>query len=142
LTMMNPEDALADVAAVTASDLTLLSSKRAVYVGGLADSVTPSLLRAAMIPFGDILSVDIVRPSPPSAPSSNKERKTERQSLVLVLLAIRWCVIVSVFRRSSVVFDFGPFLVGIFLSRLTCLTSGPPYLSSRALSSPFETITQ
>lgn len=44
----------------TASDPTILSSKRAVYVGGLADAVTPQLLRAAMIPFGPIKSLDIV----------------------------------------------------------------------------------
>ncbi len=42
------------------SDPTILSSKRAVYVGGLADEVTPQLLRAAMIPFGPIKSLDIV----------------------------------------------------------------------------------
>ena len=44
-----------------ASDPAILSSKRAVYVGGLADEVTPTILRAAMIPFGDIKSLDIVR---------------------------------------------------------------------------------
>jgi peptidyl-prolyl isomerase E (cyclophilin E) len=42
-----------------ASDPTVLSSKRAVYVGGLADDVTPQFLRAAMIPFGTIKSLDI-----------------------------------------------------------------------------------
>lgn len=42
-----------------ASDPTILASKRAVYVGGLASEVTPALLRAAMIPFGDIKSLDI-----------------------------------------------------------------------------------
>lgn len=43
-----------------ASDPTILASKRAVYVGGLAESVTPQLLRAAMIPFGPIKSLDMV----------------------------------------------------------------------------------
>jgi len=40
-------------------DPTILASKRAVYVGGLADGVTSQLLRAAMIPFGPIKSLDI-----------------------------------------------------------------------------------
>lgn len=44
---------------VPASDPTILASKRAVYVGGLADDVTPQLLRAAMIPFGPIKSLDM-----------------------------------------------------------------------------------
>jgi RNA recognition motif-containing protein len=48
------------MASAAASDPTILSSKRAVYVGGLADEVTSQLLRAAMIPFGDIKSLDIV----------------------------------------------------------------------------------
>ena len=43
-----------------ASDPTILSSKRAVYVGGLDKEVTPQLLRAALIPFGNIKSLDIV----------------------------------------------------------------------------------
>ena len=43
----------------TASDPSILASRRAVYVGGLADEVTPQLLRAAMIPFGNIKSLDI-----------------------------------------------------------------------------------
>ena len=43
-----------------ASDPTILASKRAVYVGGLADDITPQLLRAALIPFGPIKSLDIV----------------------------------------------------------------------------------
>jgi RNA recognition motif-containing protein len=44
----------------SAADPTILASKRAVYVGGLAPSVTSQLLRAAMIPFGNIKSLDIV----------------------------------------------------------------------------------
>eukprot|EP00934_Nitzschia_sp_Nitz4_P006332 Nitzschia sp. Nitz4//scaffold25_size161228//129122//129636//NITZ4_002453-RA/size161228-processed-gene-0.170-mRNA-1//1//CDS//3329544655//6322//frame0 len=47
------------MATVAASDPTILSSKRALYVGGLAGGVTPQLLRAAMIPFGPIKSLDI-----------------------------------------------------------------------------------
>ena len=46
-------------ATATASDPSILASRRAVYVGGLADEVTPQLLRAAMIPFGNIKSLDI-----------------------------------------------------------------------------------
>jgi hypothetical protein len=41
-------------------DPSVLSSKRVVYVGGLADQVTVDLLRAAMIPFGPIKSVEMV----------------------------------------------------------------------------------
>ena len=43
-----------------ASDPTILASKRAIYVGGLADGVTPQLLRAALVPFGPIKSLDMV----------------------------------------------------------------------------------
>ena len=46
-------------ATAAASDPSILASRRAVYVGGLADEVTPQLLRAAMIPFGNIKSLDI-----------------------------------------------------------------------------------
>ena len=38
---------------------TALASKRVVYVGGLAEGATVPLIRAAMIPFGPIQSVDI-----------------------------------------------------------------------------------
>lgn len=44
-------------AAVQAS---AVASKRVVFVGGLADGANVSLLRAAMIPFGPIASVDMV----------------------------------------------------------------------------------
>lgn len=44
----------------TGADPTILASKRAVYVGGLAPDVNKQLLRAAMIPFGNIKSLDIV----------------------------------------------------------------------------------
>jgi len=37
----------------------MLASKRVVYVGGLGEGVTQQMLRAAMIPFGPIKSVDI-----------------------------------------------------------------------------------
>mmetsp|Transcript_28029 Transcript_28029/g.65799 ORF Transcript_28029/g.65799 Transcript_28029/m.65799 type:complete len:150 (+) Transcript_28029:606-1055(+) len=36
-----------------------VTSKRAVYVGGLGEDVTPQILRSAMIPFGTIKSLDI-----------------------------------------------------------------------------------
>ena len=38
-----------------------LQSRRSLYVGGLEDSVTDTTLRAAMIPFGNIKSLDIPR---------------------------------------------------------------------------------
>jgi hypothetical protein len=41
-------------------DPSILASKRVVHVGGLADNGTVSLVRAAMIPFGNIKSCDIV----------------------------------------------------------------------------------
>jgi peptidyl-prolyl isomerase E (cyclophilin E) len=41
------------------SDPTILASKRALYVGGLADDVTPTMLRAAFIPFGNIKIIDM-----------------------------------------------------------------------------------
>ena len=37
----------------------IVTSKRAVYVGGLGEDVTPQILRSAMIPFGTIKSLDI-----------------------------------------------------------------------------------
>eukprot|EP00536_Pseudo-nitzschia_multiseries_P007264 jgi/Psemu1/304740/fgenesh1_kg.167_\ len=37
----------------------VVASKRAVYVGGLGEDVTPQILRSAMIPFGTIKSLDI-----------------------------------------------------------------------------------
>mmetsp|Transcript_37681 Transcript_37681/g.91519 ORF Transcript_37681/g.91519 Transcript_37681/m.91519 type:complete len:143 (+) Transcript_37681:51-479(+) len=41
------------------ADPSILSSKRAIYVGGLAEGVNSQILRAAMIPFGNIKSLDI-----------------------------------------------------------------------------------
>jgi RNA recognition motif-containing protein len=41
------------------SDPTILASRRVVYIGGLGDDVTPQVLRAAMIPFGTIKSLDL-----------------------------------------------------------------------------------
>ncbi|CAB9503283.1 trans isomerase E [Seminavis robusta] len=41
------------------TDPSILNSKRVVYVGGLADEVTIPLLRACMIPFGPIHSIDM-----------------------------------------------------------------------------------
>ena len=38
-----------------------LDSKRVVYVGGLADGISIPLIRACMIPFGPIHSIDMVR---------------------------------------------------------------------------------
>jgi hypothetical protein len=42
-------------------DPALLATKRVVFVGGLSDDATVAMVRAAMIPFGDIQSVDMVR---------------------------------------------------------------------------------
>jgi RNA recognition motif-containing protein len=39
----------------------VLASKRVVYIGGLAEEATSQLVRAALIPFGSIKSVDMVR---------------------------------------------------------------------------------
>ncbi|CAB9496981.1 trans isomerase E [Seminavis robusta] len=41
------------------TDPSILNSKRVIYVGGLADEVTIPLLRACMIPFGPIHSIDM-----------------------------------------------------------------------------------
>lgn len=38
----------------------MLSSKRVLYVGGLADSASVQVVRAAFIPFGAVKSLDIV----------------------------------------------------------------------------------
>lgn len=37
----------------------VLQSRRSLYVGGLADKVTESNLRAVMLPFGPIKSIEI-----------------------------------------------------------------------------------
>ena len=37
-----------------------LASKRVIYIGGLADEATVDLVRAAMIPFGGIKTIDVV----------------------------------------------------------------------------------
>ena len=44
-----------------AVDPSVLASKRVVFIGGLPDEATVTMVRAAMIPFGDIKSVDMVR---------------------------------------------------------------------------------
>ena len=43
------------------TDAAVLNSKRVIYVGGLNDDVTIPVLRACMIPFGPIHSIDMVR---------------------------------------------------------------------------------
>ncbi|GKY97262.1 hypothetical protein MPSEU_000684600 [Mayamaea pseudoterrestris] len=40
-------------------DASTLSSKRVVYVGGIADQATSDILHAAMLPFGPIKSVEL-----------------------------------------------------------------------------------
>jgi hypothetical protein len=47
--------------AVSTIDPILLSTKRVVFVGGLPDGTTIPMIRAAMIPFGNIQSIDMVR---------------------------------------------------------------------------------
>ena len=42
-------------------DPAVLASKRVVFIGALPDDATVTMVRAAMIPFGDIKSVDMVR---------------------------------------------------------------------------------
>lgn len=39
----------------------VLQSRRSLYVGGLADDVGENTLRAAMIPFGPVKSIEMVR---------------------------------------------------------------------------------
>jgi RNA recognition motif. (a.k.a. RRM, RBD, or RNP domain) len=46
---------------ISAIDPILLSTKRVVFVGGLPTATTTSMIRAAMIPFGTIQSIDMVR---------------------------------------------------------------------------------
>jgi RNA recognition motif-containing protein len=41
----------------------VLHSRRSLYVGGLSNDVNESSLRAAMIPFGPIQSIEIVSPN-------------------------------------------------------------------------------
>ncbi|GMH72835.1 hypothetical protein TL16_g06017 [Triparma laevis f. inornata] len=36
-----------------------MSNKKSLYIGGLAESATPDLIKAAFIPFGDIRDVDV-----------------------------------------------------------------------------------
>ena len=48
-----------NTAEATAATATLVASKRVVYVGGLGEDVSPQILRAAMIPFGTIKSLDV-----------------------------------------------------------------------------------
>ena len=43
------------------SSALLLASQRVIFIGGLPDGATESLVRASMIPFGEIKSVDVVR---------------------------------------------------------------------------------
>lgn len=45
----------------TMIDPILLSTKRVVFVGGVPNAATIPMIRAAMIPFGNIQSVDMVR---------------------------------------------------------------------------------
>ena len=45
----------------TMIDPILLSTKRVVFVGGVPAAATIPMIRAAMIPFGNIQSVDMVR---------------------------------------------------------------------------------
>lgn len=45
----------------------IVQSRRALYVGGLGDDVSQTTLRAAMIPFGPIKSIEIV--SSPFSPA-------------------------------------------------------------------------
>jgi hypothetical protein len=46
--------------ALSITDPSIVSSKRVVYIGGLAEGVTVHMLRAALIPFGEIQTIDMV----------------------------------------------------------------------------------
>jgi len=52
---------MASVEDATAFSTVTLQSRRALYVGGIADPVTETTLRAAFLPFGPIKSVDMPR---------------------------------------------------------------------------------
>ena len=56
-----PEEGEMGVSTTTTTSSMTLASKRVVYVGGLADSTTVPLVRAAFVPFGTLASVDMVR---------------------------------------------------------------------------------
>lgn len=62
LFVVTMEDELSTV--VSSVDPATLASKRVVYVGGLPDRANVAMVRAAMIPFGDIRSLDMVRVTP------------------------------------------------------------------------------
>lgn len=49
-----------DLLAVATVDPAVLASKRVVFIGALPEEATVTMVRAAMIPFGDIKSVDMV----------------------------------------------------------------------------------
>ena len=49
-----------DLLALATVDPAVLASKRVVFIGALPDEATVTMVRAAMIPFGDIKSVDMV----------------------------------------------------------------------------------
>ena len=51
--------ASATTTATSAAAATSLQSNRSLYVGGLAEDVTPITLRAALVPFGPIKSIDV-----------------------------------------------------------------------------------
>ena len=49
--------------------MSLTNDKRTLYVGGLEESVTLDVLRAAFVPFGELVDVDL-----PTDPSGQKHR--------------------------------------------------------------------
>ena len=53
------EDAGATIMLSGLIDPTLVSTKRVVYMGGLPAAATLPMLRAALIPFGDLASLDL-----------------------------------------------------------------------------------
>ena len=58
--MSSSNDIDGNDAAVSTIDPILLSTKRVVFVGGLPEGTTIPMIRAAMIPFGNIQSIDMV----------------------------------------------------------------------------------
>jgi RNA recognition motif-containing protein len=53
------DDEVAPVVLSGRIDPTLVSTKRVVYLGGLPAAATLPMLRAALIPFGDLASLDL-----------------------------------------------------------------------------------
>ena len=58
-TQSTEKRAMADLQQQPLVNPAMLAAKRVVFVGGISESTTASIVRAAFIPFGDIKSVDL-----------------------------------------------------------------------------------